>query len=77
MLAHRDLEYTGVDIVAELIAANSDLYATATRPFVCADMTRDDLPKASLGGVARARMLKTREPSESSAPSLPCLRCKD
>ena len=48
VLAHRDLEYTGVDIVAELIAANSGLYATATRRFVCADMTRDDLPNADL-----------------------------
>ena len=48
VLGHRDLAYTGVDIVAELIAANSRFYATPTRRFVCADMTRDDLPKADL-----------------------------
>jgi methyltransferase family protein len=48
VLARRDLAYTGVDIVAELIAANSNVYATATRRFICADMTCDDLPKADM-----------------------------
>jgi Methyltransferase domain len=48
VLAHRDLAYIGVDIVAELVAANSSLYATATRRFVCADMTRDDLPRTDM-----------------------------
>ena len=48
LLAHRDLAYTGVDIVAELIAANSSVYATSSRRFICADMTRDDLPKADV-----------------------------
>jgi len=48
VLAHREMAYTGVDIVAELIAANSDLHATPTRRFICADMTRDDLPKADM-----------------------------
>ena len=45
LLAHRDLDYTGVDIVAPLIAANSSAYTTSSRRFICADMTRDDLPK--------------------------------
>ena len=48
VLARRDLAYTGVDIVAELIAANSSSYTTPTRRFICADMTRDDLPKADM-----------------------------
>jgi hypothetical protein len=48
VLAHRDLAYTGVDIVAELIAANASCYTTEMRRFVCADMTRDHLPKADL-----------------------------
>ena len=48
LLAHRDLPYTGVDIVAELIAANSRVYTTPSRRFICADMTRDDLPKADM-----------------------------
>jgi len=48
LLAHRDLDYTGVDIVAPLIAANSSAYTTSSRRFICADMTRDDLPKADL-----------------------------
>jgi hypothetical protein len=48
LLARRDLAYTGVDIVAPLIAANSNTYTTSSRRFICADMTRDDLPKADL-----------------------------
>ena len=48
VLAHRDLAYTGVDIVAELIAANASCYTTETRRFICADMTREQLPKADL-----------------------------
>ena len=37
-----------MDIVAELIASNSSFYTTSTRRFICADMTRDDLPKADM-----------------------------
>ena len=48
VLGDRDLAYTGVDIVAEVIDANSSVYASETRRFVCADMTRDDLPKADM-----------------------------
>jgi SAM-dependent methyltransferase len=48
VLAERDLSYTGVDIVDALIAANVREYATANRRFLCADMTRADLPAADL-----------------------------
>lgn len=48
VLAHRDLHYTGVDIVEELIAANSDFHGAENRRFLCADMTRAELPQADL-----------------------------
>jgi SAM-dependent methyltransferase len=48
VLAYRDLLYTGVDIVEELIARNSGLHAAANRRFLCTDMTRGDLPRADL-----------------------------
>lgn len=48
VLAGRDLTYTGVDIVEALIAGNARRYATADRRFLCADMTRVDLPAADL-----------------------------
>ena len=48
LLARRDLAYTGVDIVAPLVAANARADTTAPRRFICADMTRDDLPEADL-----------------------------
>lgn len=48
VLAERDLSYTGVDIVEALIAGNASAHATATRRFLCADMTRVDLPAADL-----------------------------
>jgi len=44
----RHLSYTGVDIVAALIAENGRRYGTPTRRFVCADFTRADLPAADL-----------------------------
>jgi hypothetical protein len=48
VLAHRELTYTGVDIVAELIERNIAAYATSRCGFVCGDMTRADLPEADL-----------------------------
>lgn len=48
VLAHRELLYTGVDIVEELIARNSSLHATANRRFLRMDMTRGDLPRADV-----------------------------
>ena len=48
LLARRDLSYTGVDIVATLIDRNSRIHAAAQRRFVCADMTRSDLPQADV-----------------------------
>jgi hypothetical protein len=48
VLAGRDLSYTGVDIVEALIASHVRTHATATRRFLCADMTRADLPAADL-----------------------------
>lgn len=47
-VAHRELAYTGVDIVPDLIAADTKRYGAANRQFVCADMTRADLPAADL-----------------------------
>lgn len=48
MLAHRDLLYTGVDIVEALIARNATVHGTATRRFLCTDMARSELPAADL-----------------------------
>jgi SAM-dependent methyltransferase len=47
-IAERDLSYTGVDIVAPLIARNTALHGAGNRQFLCADMTRVDLPQADL-----------------------------
>jgi SAM-dependent methyltransferase len=48
VLAKRDLRYTGVDIVEELIVRNSRLHGAGNRRFLCGDMTRADLPRADL-----------------------------
>jgi len=48
VLADRDLDYTGVDIVEALIANNVRQFATDRRRFLTLDMTRDDLPAADL-----------------------------
>lgn len=48
VLAGRDLDYTGIDIVQELIETNERLHTAPQRRFVCADMTRADLPQADL-----------------------------
>src|SRR5687768_15236495 len=48
VLAHRDLSYIGIDIVAELIARNVSVHGSANRRFLCSDMTRADLPRADL-----------------------------
>jgi len=48
VLAERDLAYTGVDIVEELIADNVRKYASPSRRFLCLDITRDDLPAADV-----------------------------
>lgn len=48
VLAARDLTYTGVDIVEDLIERNRRVHQDATRRFVCADMSRCDLPPADL-----------------------------
>ena len=48
VLAARDLPYTGIDIVEELIARNAHAYTSSNRRFACLDMTRDELPRADL-----------------------------
>jgi hypothetical protein len=48
VLEERPLQYTGVDIVEALIAENVRTHGTATRRFLCLDMSRDDLPAADL-----------------------------
>ena len=48
VLAHRDLSYAGVDIVDALIAANIRSHASSNRRFLCADMTRAELPEGDL-----------------------------
>lgn len=48
VVAQRDVIYTGIDIVEELIASNARLFAAANRQFRCLDMTRDELPRADL-----------------------------
>jgi hypothetical protein len=48
VLAGRALSYTGVDIVEPLITANVRAYATGSCRFVCADLTRADLPRVDL-----------------------------
>jgi hypothetical protein len=48
VLAGRQLSYTGIDIVHDLIDRNQRVHAAADRSFVCADMTRADLPEADL-----------------------------
>jgi SAM-dependent methyltransferase len=44
----RDCAYTGVDVVPELISHLTELYATAHRRFLLADITRDRLPRCDL-----------------------------
>ena len=48
VLADHQLSYTGIDIVRELIDRNQRVHAAPDRGFVCADMTRADLPTADL-----------------------------
>jgi hypothetical protein len=48
VLADRDVQYTGIDIVEELIAENRRRHGSPTRRFECADMTRADMPTADL-----------------------------
>ena len=48
VLAGRDLDYVGIDIVEPLVAANVARDGSANRRFLCLDMTRDDLPPADL-----------------------------
>ena len=48
VLARRDLDYTGIDIVEDLIAAVAERHAAPNRRFGCADMTRTPLPAADL-----------------------------
>lgn len=43
-----ELEYTGGDVVSELVARNRVLYGGAGRRFVTLDLTRDPLPPADL-----------------------------
>ena len=48
-MRHVDLdgvEYTGGDVVPELVARNRELYGAAGRRFVTLDLTRDPLPPA-------------------------------
>jgi hypothetical protein len=48
VLAQRTVSYTGVDIVTDLVARNARVHAAAGRRFLCADMTRDELPAADV-----------------------------
>ena len=48
VVAERQLDYTGVDIVEQLIARNARVHAAAHRRFLCLDMTRSDLPQADV-----------------------------
>lgn len=43
-----DVDYTGGDIVDEIIERNAELYGGAKRKFIRVDLIRDDLPKADL-----------------------------
>ncbi len=43
-----DLDYTGADIVAEMIERNAAVYPGAKRRFVRLDLTRDELPRVDL-----------------------------
>lgn len=43
-----EVEYTGADVVPELIEENRRRYAGARTSFVVADITRDDLPRADV-----------------------------
>src|SRR6266545_2423748 len=50
-LSHADLsgvDYTGADIVPDLVAENTKRYAGLGRRFVCLNLTRDPLPRADL-----------------------------
>jgi SAM-dependent methyltransferase len=42
------VEYTGADVVPELIARNREAYGSLSRTFVVADLTRDSLPKSDV-----------------------------
>jgi hypothetical protein len=43
-----DVDYTGADVVAEIIQRNQELYGNNRRQFVTLDLTKDDLPKLDL-----------------------------
>jgi hypothetical protein len=43
-----DVDYTGADLVAEMIQKNQQLYGNEKRRFVTLDVVRDDLPKVDL-----------------------------
>jgi SAM-dependent methyltransferase len=42
------IDYTGADIVSEMIDQNNALYGNGQRQFVVLDLTRDELPKVDL-----------------------------
>ncbi len=43
-----DVDYTGADLVVEMIQKNQQLYGNEKRRFVTLDLVRDDLPKVDL-----------------------------
>jgi hypothetical protein len=43
-----NVDYTGGDIVDDIIECNTKLYGGANRRFIRVDLTRDDLPKTDL-----------------------------
>ena len=47
-VAERMERYVGVDVVPELIERNREHHAAPGRTFVCADLTRDPLPRADV-----------------------------
>jgi hypothetical protein len=47
-MVEMDIQYTGGDIVDELIQKNESQYGSENRKFICIDLIRDSLPKADL-----------------------------
>ena len=44
----KDIQYTGIDIVGELVRRNNDMYSTRNISFIKRDIVCDDLPSADL-----------------------------
>ena len=44
----KNLSYSGIDIVPELIASNQQAYGSSNVRFICADAVEDDIPEADI-----------------------------